>query len=365
VRGFADLPGHVLSLAAGGIERIALVLVDALGHTFLERHADHPLLQQMQVTPIDSMFPSTTTAHLTTLYTTLPVGQHGLYEWNVYEPAVDAVILPLPFVRAGRGGRPLPLSPHSIVPGPTLFEQLSDAGMSSTVLQPKPIAKTRYGAAALRGARVVAYKDLADAPGALAKALAKPGFVYLYWDGVDYTGHIKGPSSPAFDAAARAALDAIEAGISRAPPGTVLLVTADHGQVDVDPMRVDWLDQLWPPLIDRLRRDALRRPLPPAGSARDCFLHVARGRAQEVATALGNRLEGRAQVKLVSELEAEGAFGTVGPRLRARLADVCVLPGPGRMAWLASFPGPERHFHGHHGGLTPEERHTWLGTLVV
>jgi hypothetical protein len=35
------------------------------------------------------------------------------------------------------------------------------------------------------------------------------------------------------------------------------------------------------------------------------------------------------------------------------------------MAWLAAFPGPERHFHGHHGGLTAAERDTWVGMLTV
>jgi hypothetical protein len=365
VRGFADLPGHVLSLAAEGRERIALVLIDAFGRTFLERHAEHPLLRRMEITPVESMFPTTTTAHLTTLYTTLPVGQHGLYEWNVYEPLLDAVILPLPFVRAGRGGAPLPISPHALLPEATLFERLAATGVSSTVLQPTPIARSRYGRAALRGARVVGYDGLGEAPAALAAALAEPGFTYLYWDGVDYTGHVAGPSSAAFDDAARAALDAIEAGIRHAPAGTLLLMTADHGQIDVDPARVDALDVLWPPLIDRLRRDGRRRPLPPAGSARDCFLHVRPGHAQEVAHALAQRLEDRAEVRLVEALVSDGVFGIVGPRLRARLADVCVLPAPGRMAWLAAFPGPERLFRGHHGGLTPAERETWLGSVVL
>ena len=45
----------------------------------------------------------------------------------------------------------------------------------------------------------------------------------------------------------------------------------------------------------------------------------------ELAAALGER----AEVRLAAEL-----FPDAGPRLQARLADVCVLPAPGRMAWL-------------------------------
>jgi len=52
-----------------------------------------------------------------------------------------------------------------------------------------------------------------------------------------------------------------------------------------------------------------------------------------------------------------------GPRLRERLADVCVLPAPGRMVGLRGFPSYERRFRGHHGGLTPEEAQTWVGMM--
>ena len=75
-------------------------------------------------------------------------------------------------------------------------------------------------------------------------------------------------------------------------------------------------------------------------------------------------MAGRAEVVQVAELEARGLFGDVGPRLRARLADVCVLPAPGRMAWLRSAASVEQRFRGHHGGLDPEECETWLGVMV-
>ena len=71
---------------------------------------------------------------------------------------------------------------------------------------------------------------------------------------------------------------------------------------------------------------------------------------------LAQRLGGRAEVRLAAEL-----FTEAGPRLKARLADVCVLPAPGRMAWLQAHPSRQLRFKGHHGGLTPEESETWVG----
>jgi type I phosphodiesterase/nucleotide pyrophosphatase len=368
VRTFADLPGRLAALA-GEWERIAVVLIDGLGRELLERHAGHPLLRRLtaegEVVPLAAQFPSTTTAELTTLYTGRPVGEHGLYEWRVYEPALDAILLPLPWVLARAEDGPPALEPTDVVPGPTLFERLSAAGVRCTALQPHRIWPSRYGSAALAGAGVVGFRDLAEGAAALVDALAEPGLAYLYWDGVDYKGHLHGPSSDEFAAAADKALDAVAQAAAALPAGTLLVLTADHGQLDVDPARLDELDVLWPELIGLLRRDRRGRPLPPAGSGRDCFLHVLPGAAEEVVNALADRLGPRGEVHTVAALVKSGAFGAVGPRLHARLADVCVLPAPGRMAWLAAFPGPERRFFGHHGGRTPAEVDTWVGMLAL
>ncbi|HEY7076857.1 MAG TPA: alkaline phosphatase family protein [Solirubrobacteraceae bacterium] len=361
MRSFADLPGRLAALA-GEWERIAVVLLDGLGRHLLDPHARHPLLRRLvadgELVPVASQFPSTTTAELTTLYTGRPVGEHGLYEWQIYEPALDAVILPLPWVLAGSDAPPA-LDPAEIVPSPTLFERLAAAGIRCTALQPDRIWPSRYGSAALAGSEVVPFKGVADGAAALARALARPGLAYLYWDGIDYAGHLHGPSSEPFAAAAHKALDAVARAAAALPAGTLLVLAADHGQIDVHPERLDYLDVAWPELTDHLR------PLPPAGSARDCFLHVHPGAADAVAAELAERLGERAEVRTVADLVAEGAFGAVGPRLRARLADVCVLPAPGRMAWLKAFGGHEQRFRGHHGGRTREEVDTWVGLLPV
>ena len=93
------------------------------------------------------------------------------------------------------------------------------------------------------GSRLQPYATFRDGVDGLFDALERGGYAYLYWDRIDLMGHLHGPASPEFDAAAIAALDALEAGL-REVPGALLLVTADHGQVAVDPARVDYLDEL-------------------------------------------------------------------------------------------------------------------------
>src|SRR3954471_22760788 len=72
------LPPAALGDAPARVERVVLVLLDAFGWRFFERYADsHPLLTRVvahgTVAKLTSQFPSTTTAHVTTLHTGLPV----------------------------------------------------------------------------------------------------------------------------------------------------------------------------------------------------------------------------------------------------------------------------------------------------
>jgi hypothetical protein len=73
-----------------------------------------------------------------------------------------------------------------------------------------------------------------------------------------------------------------------------------------------------------------------------------------------------AEVHATEDLIAEGLFtAPPGPRLRERLGDVCVLPAPGATVWWRERGRFNMRFRGHHGGLTPEEAHTHVASLVV
>jgi hypothetical protein len=337
MRSFADIPVTAERLLAGG-ERpaVGVVLLDAFGRRFLERYADHPFLRRLEITPIAAQFPPTTTAHVTTMHTGLPVGEHGLYEWNVYEPSLDAVVIPLRSDDA-----------RCFLHGETLYQRLP---VRSTVLQPSSFSPSPYDRVFAAGARIQPFATFELGVQRFFDALAAGGYAYLYWDRIDAMGHRYGPDSPRFEAAVVQALDTLEAGL-RAVPGALVLVTADHGQVPVDPERVDYLDDLWPELPDLLTQR-------PAGSSRDVFLHTVPGAAEEVVAGLAERVGDRAEVRLV-----DGLFDAVGPALRARLADVCVFPADGRTAWLRSAPNVAAVFRGHHGGLHPDETETWVGAL--
>jgi predicted AlkP superfamily pyrophosphatase or phosphodiesterase len=353
LRSFADIPTEIRRRVAGG-ERVALVLLDGLGLALLRRHDHHPLLRRLQITPLRSQLPSTTTAHVTTMHFGVPVQEHGLYEWNILEPALGEVICPLRFNLAGSVvpeeliGR---LDPAVLAPGPTFYETL---GAPAFVLQPGAIAQSTFSRLATRGASVQGFETLAEGLGTLSRTLRAvdgPAYAFIYWDQIDRIGHEHGPGSPQFHAEARAALDAVQDRLAELRDVTVLLC-ADHGQVDVSPERIDYLDELWPQLAGRL---SLERP---AGSGRDVFLHVREEHVEDVIRELATRLGDRARVAPAASL-----FGGIGPRLRKRLGQVVVLPAPGRQAWLRSAAANERWVMGQHGGLEPAETATYLAEV--
>jgi hypothetical protein len=240
---------------------------------------------------------------------------------------------------------------------PTLYERMASAGVVPLVYQPARFSPSTYDRGVIRGADLRPYDQLQDAVrDALRAVMAlERGYAYVYFDAIDITGHVSGPSSDDFAATVRYALDAVEAAVvSVAGADALLLLTADHGQVDVDPAKMLWLDELYEPLA--------RLDLRPAGSSRDMFLHV----PEEDVTATVEALSEHAEVHAVADMLADGAFGAgVTPRLTDRLGTVCVLPPEDRCAWLRWAADPAKNFKGHHGGRTPDETRTYLAALQL
>jgi hypothetical protein len=379
-RCFDALPGLVERhlTDAGGPEKVVLVWADAFGWRFVERHGDHPLLRRFAdhgtLERWTSQFPSTTTPHVVTIHSGLPVGAHGLYEWFVYEPALDRLVCPLRFSFAGDDepgtlAAAGPAAAGMLPPAQTIYRRLADRGVACHAFQDAAYSSGPGAAVAFAGATVHPYATLADGLDALAAVVRKPGraYCFLYADQVDAAGHDAGPDSEHFDAAVRDLLDALERW-HRAVAGGVgdalLLLTADHGVAACDPATTVYVNREWPEIVALLRHGRDGRPLAPAGSARDLFLHARPGCLDRLVDGLRRLLGDRAGVHTTEELLADGLFGPApGPRLRERLADVVVLPGERETVWWWEPGRYEQRFFGHHGGLSADEVALPLGTL--
>jgi len=355
---------------------VLFVYLDAFAWRFFEQHARHPLLDRARadglVLELRSQFPSTTTAHTTTLNSGLPVGVHGIYEWHILEPSLDRVITPLMFSFAGDAVRETlastGLTAEAVFPRKTQHQRLTAAGVRSVCVMPASFAGSSTNRALLRGAEVVPARGATDALARACAALAGSDRIHasVYLPTFDALMHRVGPDAPAAHAELRALLDAVAAALPRVPPGTLVLIGTDHGMAAISPERTTYVNVVWPELEEHLRRGADGKPLAPAGSCRDLFLHVLPGHVDAVVRELSERLAATADVVETRTLLAEGAFGPhVSAAFLARLAEVVVLPRPGEAAWWLEPGRFEQEFFGQHGGLSPDEVEIPLLALVA
>ena len=359
--GVADGPALEEPLLQERFERVVFVYFDAFGWTFLERHAEHPLFARARseglLTQLTAQFPSTTTAQVTTVHSGLPVAEHGLYEWHVYEPSLDRLVTPLLFSFAGDGVRGTLLGhidPDELFPTDSLYARLAESGIRSTVVLPAAIAGSAPNIALLRGTDVLPFATAENGLAVAAEALAGgAAYAHVYLDELDSLMHAVGTEDPAVAVVTRTILDDVHQ--ATLPAGTLVLLTADHGMSPVDPDRTIYVNELWPELAAQLETGADGKPLAPAGSCRDLFLHARDGEVEAVRTGLAERLAGIADVVAVGELIEEGIFAEPSPRLSARLANVAVLPRHGEAVYWHEHGRFAQHLHGQHGGLSPEE----------
>jgi hypothetical protein len=344
--GAVELPSAAQSRALLGLPaatRACVVLVDGLGFLNLAERAGHaPFLRRLLAgsAPISSTFPSTTATAMGTFGTGLPPGATGMLGYTVRDP------------RTGRLGNlvswtDLPPA-RQWQPAPSVLEQVAATGTRVTSVGPARFAGSGLTEAALRGATYRSAESLDARVDATLDALRTPGLVYLYWGDVDKAGHRHGwGSSPWGDALGE--LDAALAALARRmPPGTLLLVTADHGMVDVD------LARRWDVATDAvLRRDVALV----AGEPRALHLHLEDGAdADDVAARWTEHLGDDALVVTRDQAVRQGWFGAVEDRVRPVVGDVVVaMAGRATVVDSRTQTPASLDLVGVHGSLTRSE----------
>jgi hypothetical protein len=101
------------------------------------------------------------------------------------------------------------------------------------VVSPFELCNTAFTEAHMRGGRPVGWRSMSSLPVDVGRLLREgERFVYAYYGGVDKIAHERG-FGPYYDAELRIADRLVGDVLEVLPPGAVLLVTADHGQVQV------------------------------------------------------------------------------------------------------------------------------------
>ncbi|NNJ09185.1 alkaline phosphatase family protein [Chloroflexales bacterium ZM16-3] len=376
------LPASALAGMPDRCETVILIFLDALGWRFFEPRAErYPFLRRFLesgvISPLTTMFPSTTAAHVTTLNTGLSPAASGVFEWFYYEPQLDTIIAPLLFSYAGDRGRETLTSAgveaSDLLPRSTLYHRLARAGVRSTIMQHRDYAKSSFTRTVCAGAEVVSFRTMPEALTTLSQRLANrpgPAYYYLYFDMIDATSHMYGPDSAHVDAEIDMALTALDRllhpALQSRNSDIALLLIADHGQIAVNPKTTIALNRLMPELAPATRTSSAGVPLVPAGSRRDMFLYIRDSQLDAIHAGLSDALRGRAEVHRTADLIAAGMFGPdPSPAFLSRVGNLVVLPYAGESVWweFAERGKFESTYRGSHGGLTRDEAVTQLAAL--
>lgn len=340
-------PSGPLRLAdrLGPRRQVVVLLVDSLGTAPMRLGARSvPLFADAlagragTVLALQAPFPSTTPTSLVTLGTGELPGVHGVLGFTLRVPGTDRVLTHIVW----RGDPPS----RTWQPVPRLLESatgITAAVVSDPAYAGSPLTDAAYGRARYR----------ATAPGETAAAVAAElaagtELVLAYHAALDTAGHRHGLASRQWRAEASHVARLIEQLVDGLPEGAALLVTADHGMLDVAPdARVD---------MDADPRLAAGVRLV-AGEPRVRYLHTVAGALDDVLATWRERLGQAADVQRREELIDSGWFGPVAPANVERIGDVVVVCREPIAVLAGAHEPPElARLVGFHGAATDVER---------
>lgn len=360
-------------------KQVVLFFIDAFGWKFIEAYKEHPVLQKLMdrgvVSMLSSQFPSTTAAHVTCMNTGLAVGESGVYEWNYYEPTLDAVIQPLLFSLAGETVRETlqekHVDPRVLFPQSSVYPTLHTLGVQTHIVQDALFAQSSYGSVVMADTMIHPYTSLAGARSkmeTLLQDINEKKYLYFYYAGIDKAGHEYGPDSVEFSQAVTEFLEMLGDFLNSIErhPDTLFLMTADHGQTKIYKETCWYINREAPELLQFFEKTKTGAYKAPCGSARDMFLHVEEEHLAFVAESLQKKLHGIAEVVPTKELIELGFFGpTISKAFLSRVGNLVILPFAGQSVWWYEEGVFWQKHIGHHGGLTPEEMETVLITYSL
>ncbi|MEO7122923.1 MAG: nucleotide pyrophosphatase/phosphodiesterase family protein [Lacisediminihabitans sp.] len=222
-------------LTLAPVAKAVVLVVDGMGASALKARSGHartlaPLLTQGATA--GAGFPTTTAASLATITTGDTPGVHGLVGYTVLDAAHDRVVNQLSGWDAG-------MDPAVWQRSRTVFERAIDHGLESFVVAPEIYRTSGFTKAVLRGAEYRSGASIADRLEEARRILdaSERCVIYVYAAELDKACHAYGWQSSQWTRE----LEALDGAVGvfqeslRADEG--MLVTADHGVLDVPESR--------------------------------------------------------------------------------------------------------------------------------
>lgn len=342
----ASLQAEPNALGLPPAAKAVVVLADGLGVSSLRARAGHArfLTGHLAKTDVvDGVFPATTAAGIASLTTGTAPGTHGLVGYKVLDAANDRVVNQLT-------GWDAAMEPLTWQNQPTVFDLATDAGIASFAVGPKRFAGSGFSSAVLRGAAYVPAETMAMRFAAAREIFDThaSALVYLYVPELDINAHAHGWESGRW----LAQLEALDAETARFAgglrPDEGLILTADHGVVDVPAAKQVLFDTV-PELVNGVRHIG--------GDPRCLQLYTEPGVDADALAEAWRAVEGeRAWIFTRAQAVELGLFGRVRPEALSRIGNVIVAARKLVAYYDSREPNQSaRSMIGQHGSLTDEE----------
>ena len=329
------------------LHRVGVVVVDGLGSDLLVSGSGHARFLSSRLREhgavIDSGLPSTTASALASITTGATPGEHGLLGYQVRDPRTQSVVNHLKAFPDG-------VEPELWQPMPTIFEQAAAHSIPSIAVGESRFSGTDFSRSILRGAEFHGSSNLDSHLELLREFFDsyEDAVAYLYWPALDRIGHQLGvghdnwiDALEVVDQFARALHDLLT-------PGEAVVLTADHGMVDVFPE-----DQVWWEAEHPLRSQIEVW----AGEPRLVQLYLRADADSEVFARESQEWLGeKATVLARAQIVSRGLFGSVNASHEGRIGDVVVF-SEGAHALYDALTASENSARmiGQHGSWTDTE----------
>lgn len=336
--------------------KVVFLLVDAFGWKFYrEVRNKSKFLKEISKNgcemKITSQFPSTTTAHVTSVVTGEAVSSHGLFEWFTYDPTLDEVFVPFLYDYNEE---------ENILPKENLFKKLKENGVNSTIISPSFINDSIYSKLMFKEGKVKGYDSVDEMFELLISSLKRDvgkNFYYLYYPNIDSAGHEYGMSSYLAQGEIMKFINSLDKNFNKKIiediEDTLFIITADHGQMEI--REKIYINQVLPGIEKYMRKDSKGNPIVPVGYYRDMFLYIKDEYITMVKSELRVKLKGKAEIYTTGELINKGIFNNPSETFLSRVGDLVILPYDNYGIWWYEPYKSEINLIGSHGGLTKDE----------
>ena len=337
-------------------EKVVFILVDAFGWKFYKSvREDSKFFKEIRKRGIEekitSQFPSTTTAHVTSVITGKDVSTHGFFEWFTYDSKINEVFTPFLFDYEGK---------EEILPKDNLFKELKENGVCSTIITPNYINNSYYSRELFKDGKVKGYDSVEEMFDILLQGIKKDkgkNFYYIYYPQIDSIGHEYGMSSykayfeinnfiKALDNFYNNVLDK---GVNEG----IFILSADHGQMEIKD-RI-YLNELIPNIDEYMLKDSKGKSIVPVGYNRDMFLYIKKEFEIYVYELLKEKFKDKGEIYLVKDLIDKGVFINPSETFLSRMGNIVIIPYDGYGVWWFEKGKYEISLKGSHGGLTKDE----------